>query len=628
MDLNSIISAIEGSKPVEKAGSIDVDAILKEFNIKEDKPVAKAAKVNNPYPENTYDPRPSVSGVSKESSDELKNTRQKKGLPTESFDLTSPSAYEHHVAGKEMFSSGVEDLTTGHPYKGLAKTAFGGLMVAGAPASGIIEDTIGKYGNKLGPGFGDRAAVIASGAVPVVPGAGAAIKILPKTKSLRTLVENIGPENIPMVVKEMKANPRLAPADLSPRVLQDAQHLFANDGPQINYLKNTSDARMASRRSVMEEAYDTAGGISPNLAQKITDLANAAKKVGNEKIQPALNAAKPVDISNTLEAIDATLKPGVLKIGDSVPLTEVKKQLINIRNDLRASKEYDAKDLHRFQSGLRETAERLMRSASGSDQSVGKALMDVRNSLVSDIDKSAKGYKEALSSYRDEMHITEAFKEGHDKIFNSSKKIENDPSFTKKWFDGLSNYEKQAAREGARAAIYTEMGVAKNPALAGESIARSDFNKAKMEILFGKEETDKLLKTLNDERTIANTHNKIVEGSQTAMRAASKAQFALPTATQVGSTLLPASIVEGANILAGGIGGLGTAAYMGLKGGNAAKDAIKMKLAREHNAQYAKLALPTEGPSRDELIRQLEAFIPQPKMTMLNKIRASLPSKP
>lgn len=638
MDLDSIISSIEG-KPAAKttAGTIDVDSILKEFGIK-DEPV-KIEAPKKVAPVNT-EPRPPISGISKEASDEINATRSKKGLPTEEFSLTSPAAYEHHKAGKEMFSSGVEDLTSGHPYKGLAKAALGGLMVVGAPASGIIDDTVGKYGNKLGPGFGDRAAIITGGAVPVVPGANAAIKILPKTKSLRTLVESIGPENLPFVVQRMKENPRLTPADLSPKVLQDTQHLFANDGPQINYLKNASDARMATRKSVMEEAYDTAGGISPNLAQKITDLARASRDVGEKQINPAIKGAGVVNVTPVIEHIDKILKPGVMsKVSEetTLALPEVKAALSRARELLTNGKEMrtGAQDLHDVQKSLRRQAYNMLKSGNAGEREVGNALMGVRNKIVDAIDtvspKTAEGattYKKALESYRDEMHITDAFKEGHDKIFTSSKKIENDPSFTKKWFDGLTEYEKNAAREGARAAIYTEMGVAKNPALAGESIARSDFNKAKMEILFGKEETDKLLKTLNDERNIANTHNKIVEGSQTAMRMASKEQFALPTASQVGSTLLPASIVEGANILAGGVGGIGTAAYMGLKGGNAVKDAIKTKLAREHNAQYAKLALPTEGPSRDELIRQLEAFIPQPKMTMLNKIRASLPSKP
>jgi hypothetical protein len=245
--------------------------------------------------------------------------------------------------------------------------------------------------------------------------------------------------------------------------------------------------------------------------------------------------------------------------------------------------------------------------------------MNVRNNLVSDIDKSAPGYKDALSAYRDEMHITDAFKQAHDQIFSSSKKIENDPSFTKKWFEGLNDYEKQSAREGARAAIYTEMGVAKNPALAGESIARSEFNKAKMEIIFGKDEATALLKKLEDERAIANTHNKVIEGSQTAMRSASKQQFALPTKGEIGQGLVMGAGLETANILAHGTPGVGTALLAAAKTGNWAKHEILTKLAKEHNAQYAKLALPTEGPSRDQLIRQLEAVANSQKPTLMGR---------
>ena len=54
--------------------------------------------------------------------------------------------------------------------------------------------------------------------------------------------------------------------------------------------------------------------------------------------------------------IDNILKPGVLKVGDSVPLTAVKNELADIQKSLRTSKEYNANDLHKFQSGLRVTA--------------------------------------------------------------------------------------------------------------------------------------------------------------------------------------------------------------------------------------------------------------------------------
>lgn len=617
LNIDDMLSEFEGkSKPVVKKG-LDIDSILSDFNAKDEKPAdIKPEAVKRVLDGKVRPPISDMPGYQPENDTRLK-------LPTAPL-LTSEGAYEHYKGGRALISEGVEDLGSGRPYRGLAKTGLGALGVVGAPVTGIMEDTIAKPGNKIGPGFGDKANLIVGSAVPIVPGAGAVVKSIPKNRALSTLVENIGPENLPSVVQQMKANPRLAPADLSPRVLQDVQHLFANEGKQIDYLKNTSDARMASSKGVINSAYDTAGGVSVDLAKKIDDLAQASKAVGETKIQPTLATAKPVSLENTLAALDNALKPGALKIGDAEHLIDVKRQLEAIRKQLRGSKEYDAKDLHRFQSRLRETADKLEASASGNDKAVGNALRNVRNNIVSDIDKSAPGFKDALNSYRTEMHIADAFKDGYDGLFSSSKKMENDPSFIRKWFDGLTDHEKEAAREGARAAINTEIGVARNPALAGERLARSDFNQEKLGILFGKEEAAQLLKTLNEERIIANTHNKIVEGSQTAMRTASKEQFAMPTASDVGRNMLPVAILEGSNMLASGVAGVGTAAYMGAKGVAAGKDAIKAKLAREHNASYAKYALPTEGPSRDELIRALEAHIPGPKQSLLSRTTQGL----
>lgn len=210
------------------------------------------------------------------------------------------------------------------------------------------------------------------------------------------------------------------------------------------------------------------------------------------------------------------------------------------------------------------------------------------------------------------MHIADAFRDGYSNVFSNSKKMENRPEFTKDWFDKLTDAEKEAVREGARTAIGTEIGVARNGALSGESLARSDFNKEKLEILFGKDEAKKLIQSLEDERRIADTHNKIVEGSQTAMRMASKKAFDMPTKGDVGKNLLPAAIVEGASILSSGTPGIGTAMYTGLKGLTTAKDIISTKLAREHNARYAKYAMPTEAGARQELIQALEAVAAQP----------------
>lgn len=633
-NIDDVLSQFGSKTSSAKKKDFDVDAILKQFSGSEEP--ATPAKTERIYV-SPAPIAPPISGVSKEASDELnRRTGEKGGADPRSWLPTTDiqnKAYEAHTAGKEMFSSGVEDLQTGHPYKGLGKAALGALSVVAAPMTGIVEGGIGTpvadiTGNKE---IGDRAAFVAGSALPVVPGAGAVVKAIPKNKALSTLVENIGRENLPAVVSAMKANPRLTPADLSPRVLQDTQHLFTSEGPQIEYLAKTSAERMAGRKDAIEAAYDASGGKLPQtLLEKITGLAEASKKVGSEKINPAKAGAGPVNITPAIEHIDKILKPGVMSVvseGSTLALPEVKQALAETRKLLTNGKETrtGAEDLHSIQSSLRRQSYNLLKSPNPKDREVGNALLGVRNKIVEAIDEAspkangAGTYKPALEGYRDEMHIADAFRKGHDDIFTSSKKIENDPSFVKKWFDDLTDSEKQAAKEGARAAIYSEMGAAKNAALAGESVARSDFNKAKMEILFGKEEATKLLDKLEAERAIANTHNKVVEGSQTAMRMASKSQFALPGKTDAVRAGLPIAIAEGANAMVGGYPIIPTLGLAAAKGVAMTKDAVKLALARNHNAQYAKYALPTEGPSRDELIRALEAQIPGPKPSLLTR---------
>ena len=620
LNLDDILSDFEGKPKSAPNKGLDLDSILSEFNSKpaDIKPEAAKKVLNEGYnlgaPEERF--------KSDFGSKEVPNTRR--SLPTTNVEESIVDAFK---SGRETFSQGINDIASGKPATGVGKAALGALGTIISPATGLIEGGIVTpvadiTGSKR---IGEAVGAVAGLGLPVGRATKAVAASIPNNKALSTLVENIGQENLPAVVAAMKANPRLAPADLSPRVLQDTQHLFANEGPQIDYLAKTSANRMASSKAAVNDAYDTSAGVSPDLAGKVQSLADAAKKVGNEKIQPAIKDAGPVDVTNTMAEIDKILKPGVTSVisGEStLPLTAVKKELAQIKAMLGNDKEMrtNAADLHKFQSGLRSTAESLMRSSTAADKEMGKSLMNVRNNLVADIDKAAGGkYKPALSSYRDEMHIADSFRDGYEGVFSSSKKMENDPSFTKKWFDSLTEHEKQAAREGARARIATEIGTARNPALAGESFSRSDFNQEKLATLFGKEEAAKLVKTLQEERTIANTHNKIIEGSQTAMRSASKSQFALPTKTEVMQSAPAVAAVEAGNFFMGGMPGVGSGLLATAKAGAMAKDAIKMKLAREHNARYAQYALPTEGPSRDALIAALEAQIPGPKPSLLRR---------
>jgi hypothetical protein len=555
-------------------------------------------------------------------------------------------------------ASGLGNIFSSKSASGVGKVGLGALQILGSPADVISSVGSDITGSKEA---GDRLGFIA-GALPVSKIAKAYSPVglpfrLPtvdnlspvknpfgypnvvKDKALNTIVNNLtsgGMDHSGLVdtINKIKADSRIGPVDTNPNVKSLIQDIYAKDNPAAkSYLFNTSKGRVASLPEDVSTAFSDAGGVPVNVVQKLNDLSEASKKVGNELIQPALAKAKPVDISNTLESIDNILKPGVLKIGKSVPLTEVKNQLADINKSLTTSKEYDANDLHQFQSSLRSTAQSLIRKG-GTEGQVGYALMNVRNNIVSDIDKAAPGYKEGLSAYKDTKQISDTFIKGYDSALPTSKAIEDRPEFTKQWFNGLSDHEKEAAREGIMLRYDTEMKAAKNPSLAGTNMGKSDFNQQIMEMALGKDKTQKLLQDLENTRAIKDTDNKVIEGSQTAMRLSNKKDTALskdqPKEEGLAKYIYPSMAAAGEYATgATGLASIGVAGLAGaMKVGSVAKNKITNLMEQERNLHLAKMALPVEGPDRAKLISDLEKFLPQPKQSLLSRVASKLPISP
>lgn len=637
MDIEKLASEFgsAGISPAEKAG-VDVDALVSEFGSKkETRPEPTKADAITVRPV-----APPISGLSQEESDKSNAGFEKNKIvnPPSSRSMLPKTdigekAYEADLAGKATLDSGIEDFSTGHPYKGAAKVLLGGAQRLMSPATGIIEGGVvtpvtDMTGNK---DIGDRAGFVAGAALPVIPGSNYVAKALPKNKAFNTLIDSIGQRDLPRVVSELKANPRLAPADLSPKVLQDTQHLFVNEGDHINYLAETSAKRLAGSKGAVSDAMDASLGSTVNAVDKLKELKANIREVGAKEINPIVEAKPHTDVTSVINDIDAAIGKHELKAlrsGKNHPmLDDTKKALYSIRNDLRGDWPDKAQmltytdKLHQVQSQLREKADTLKNSAMGSDRLLSKKLYEVREKLK---DAIGPEYKAALGKYKDEIDIQDAFHHGHDAIIKNSKAIENRPEFFKDWVANASKEELHAAKEGARVAIDTQINGFKHSARRGTDVGEVEFNRARIETLFGKEEADKLFTKLQHERAIANTHNKVIEGSQTAMRTASKSQFALPTASDVGRNVIPAAIVEATNMVGGGVGGVGTAFYVGLKTASNIKDYTKMMIARRHNDEYARLAMPTEA-NRAALIKAMEDRIAKPKPSMLSKIQLALP---
>lgn len=79
-------------------------------------------------------------------------------------------------------------------------------------------------------------------------------------------------------------------------------------------------------------------------------------------------------------------------------------------------------------------------------------------------------------------------------------------------------------RQAARAEMERIVGTKKNDLLALENTLGTpqDWNAQKLATMFGQERADRLMSVLQNERAFRNTHEKVVENSQTAARLASK----------------------------------------------------------------------------------------------------------
>jgi hypothetical protein len=597
-----------------------------------------------------YVVKPPISDATKEQSDEINAQPSQQGAQQSSLTpiaegiantpkVVGSNIADQYQAGKDLATQGATDFQQGKLGSALLKGAGGALTMASAPVGGLVKGVIERPVTEItgNPDIGERAGFVANSAIPILPGASAIAKAVPKTKAFNTLVETIGPENAGTVAKAMRENPRLTPADLSPATQQTVQKLFVTEGDKAkNYLADTVKDRINSAKGAVENAMDQHLGAMVDPAEKLKQLSDNIKKVGATEINPVLKATKPVDLTPVIDHIDNVLKPGVMHVisnpENMLPYDKVQKMMQSYRDVMTNDKTVltNPDVLNKLQSGMRRNAEGLMKSMDPEAKAMGYALHQLRQKVIDAVGKAGpqtvdadgnaiSAYRKGLSKYRDENHIADAFEEGHDSIISNSKKLMDRPEFFKKKVDAYTAEEKEAAREGARIALDTQMNGFKSAARRGTDVGEIQFNKDRIEALYGKEEGQALFKKLEHERSIADTNSKIVAGSQTAMRNVADSRITLPTKSDAIAGFIPPAIIEGASALSGGIPGLGTAAYVGARGAAYAKDKIAMSLAKEHNAHFAKLALPVQGPERDELIRSLEAVANRQKPTLLSR---------
>lgn len=159
-------------------------------------------------------------------------------------------------------------------------------------------------------------------------------------------------------------------------------------------------------------------------------------------------------------------------------------------------------------------------------------------------------------------------------------------------------------RQGLRGDIDRKLGTRSNDleALRKELLSEGDWNQPKIGELFGQDRAANVAGAVDRERTFRDSFNKVVEGSQTDMRAAAR-KGVEPRAGGEGA----GSINDlGTGIAAFSGGPVGAAANLGMRGVRITANQLANAADLARNGELAKALVTKNGPELDLLIRTIE----------------------
>jgi hypothetical protein len=514
---------------------------------------------------------------------------------------------------------GWEDVMSGRTATGLGNVFWGGLGMAGAPVSGVLNAMVAKPVTEYtgSPGLGEAAA-LAAGGVPALGGARtAAAAVNPANRAVNTLVDAIGPENVPDVAARLRANPQLSLADVSDPVRIMTQGIAADPAQPIaqRVVQDAVKQRVAEVPAQTNSAFTQAMGPAPNVNAMMEGLKQRARDAGRAEIEPALANAKPVDTSPVIKAIDDIVKPGIQAQLDPVtrlPLSDLQQELLRLKQQLvtpTGETLTDPRRLHFVQSDFGDKAYQLQRSAP-KDQYLGNQLRNINEKLVDQIDQASGGaYRPARAKFKDAKDIQQAWEEGFDVLKNRSgvQGLEDRPEALADWMKTATPEEKVAKRLAVRSDIDQKINGVRNQGLAGQGITKIDYNRQKLRTLFGDDEANRLIRTMDDAADMSRTNAKLTEGSKTAETLAGREALAVRPVgggnplNYIGPVGLEAMNYMG---LGGTIPGLGAGAFTAGKLAHMGFQKVGQLSDRARNAAFARAAV-ARGGERDQVVSAL-----------------------
>jgi hypothetical protein len=536
---------------------------------------------------------------------------------------------------------------------------LGGKALAGAGAGAVIggiqgasdspdltngSDTLGHVARGAGFGFG------LGGAMPLLGrGVGAAYTAvadkmagnasgLSKTAQ-QHLIDALMADGAPKVQSEIsRLGDSAMLADAGPAFLGKAQGASLNSDEGRSIMARALMERNESTNARLNSDVNAAIGPAEDPALVTKNILAHRSEVDAANYTPALQNAPPVDTTGVAATVGQALDKAIPGSMEHKALTNVRQMLMDQKEVpvLNASGkpilDQTGAPVMRTQPAPRDNAEQLHKLKGELDsvieydapglgvpaaalQRQQAALKTIRGKLNAALEGQVPGYAAANAQSAGLAKRAEAVQTGTSLL--DSGKTAMTPENLAGQYAGMQPGEQAAMAKGLRGEIGRLLATKQNDLVAGKNIIKgdTDWNQARMNIVFGEEPTSKVVNAVDREGRFANTYNKVVENSQTAQRTAAANAMKPPSPGAPGNS--NAAIVGAtAGAAFGGLPG-GAAGAIGGAAANAAKKygvpALLRALQGDPTKAYGEVArvLSAQGSERDRYIKALADVLDQ-----------------
>jgi hypothetical protein len=314
----------------------------------------------------------------------------------------------------------------------------------------------------------------------------------------------------------LQMGPDAMPMDLGPNLQRQAGALAASPGRGQEITRSAIAARDAAANSRITGAVDDILGPA-TIPSQLDDAIRANQTVLSPDYDEVFKSARPVDASRLANILDSASKR--LR-GDAQKAAQKVRTMINVAGE-------DVLDTN--PSTLFQTRQAIDDMLVNATPKEAQMLTVTRQEIDKLLTKSVPGIKGVDAKFQELARQRDAITRGQ-QVLESGRTAPRPTELASEFYDGAIPQGQMVGpsaaplrlRQGARAEIDRIIGTNANDRVALQRLVKGegDWNRARLQTLFGKERADRILNVLDAEKLFADTSHIVTRNAETAARTA------------------------------------------------------------------------------------------------------------